>query len=116
MLYDQLKGQIDTILAAAKTAAEDKQITLKEVTVIGMEVFHGIAILATSFPESSHDERKATLLQVADQFYSSVLAPMDIPYVPAIVENTIVDPALGKVFHSVAEGMIDWVLAKVEGA
>jgi len=114
-LYDQLKGQIDQVLAAAKTAAADKQITLKEAVTIGMEVFHAVAIAASSLPGTTKDEKKAVLIKVADDFYKSVLAPIDIPGVPDFLESRLVDPLLGNVFSKVAEGVIDWILFKVEG-
>jgi len=114
-LYDDLKAQIDIVLAAAKTATADKQVTLKEAVTIGLEVFHAVAIAAKGLPNSTHDEKKAVLIQVADEFYRQVLAPIDIPGIPDFIESRFVDPAIGNVFSKMAEGVIDWILFRVEG-
>jgi len=115
-LYDDLKNQIDIVLAAAKTATADKQVTLREAVTIGLEVFSAVAIAAKALPNASHDEKKAVLIQVADEFYKQVLQPIDIPGIPDFIESRFVDPMLGNVFSKMAEGVIDWILFKAEGA
>jgi hypothetical protein len=114
-LYDELKVQIDKIIAAAKAATADKTITLKEAVAVGMEVLDAVAILVKQIPNQSHEEKKAVLIQAANDFYSAVLAPIDIPGIPDFIESRFVDPALGNIFSKVAEGVIDWILFKIEG-
>lgn len=112
-LYEQLKLQIDGLMAEIKTAVADKQITLAEAVNIGLELFETVALVAESLP-STRAEKKALLLQVADDFYLNVIAPMDIPYVPDRLES-LLDRALAGPFHKIVEGVIEFILNKVEG-
>ena len=112
-LYDDLQSEIEAIIAAAKAAAEDKKITLQEIAFLAMKVFDLVAGIAKKVP-ADKAAKKALLLQVADDFYSAIVAPLDIPGVPEWIENRFVDPKVGAIWHEIAGGLIDYVLGKGE--
>lgn len=58
-------------------------------------------------PDVPGADKKTLVLETLAKFYDDVIAPLDIPYVPGIVEKTVVDPALRKVFLELASGTID---------
>lgn len=55
-------------------------------------------------------ERKTMVLTAVDEFYQRVLAPLDIPYVPAFIENSYLDPAIGKWVHDAANALYDVIV------
>lgn len=110
-LYDELKIEIESVISAVKAAADDKKITLQEVAFLAMKVFELVAGIAAKVP-ADKAAKKALLLQVADDFYSAIIAPLDIPGVPEWLENRFVDPKVGEIWHEIAGGLIDYVLGK----
>ncbi len=83
------------------------------------EVFELLTLAAGSFvkvtealTEGVDDAaKKAAVLKACETFYQQVLAPLDIPGVPNLLESTIVDPLLGKVASVVMSGIIDGLVA-----
>lgn len=50
---------------------------------------------------------RETVLAAFDKFYDTVLAPLDIPFIPDIIELTYVDPAVRRVLRDQASGLFD---------
>ncbi len=60
--------------------------------------------------DPSHDDLKATVLAAIGKLYDDVLAPIDIPYVPNIIETRFLDPAIRSALLKQVSGMIDGLL------
>lgn len=101
-VLNQITAELDLIRA-------DGTLTFKEVVSFCVRLFQltfpilqSVAITAT--------QRKDYALAIADEFYTRVVAPLDIPYVPTFVENSFLDPLIGKVWHEAASGLYDALL------
>lgn len=102
LVLNQLTAEIDAIRA-------DGTITFKEVISFCVRLFQLVLPVLQSFP-SSAIRQKDLALEIADEFYLRVLAPLDIPYVPAFIENSFLDPAIGRLWHEAASGLYDSLL------
>lgn len=57
------------------------------------------------------DDLKATVLAAFDNLYDNVIAPIDIPYIPNIIETRFVDPLIKKALHKQVSGILDGIVA-----
>lgn len=101
-LLNQLQAQVAVI-------RQDNRITLSEaVSFIGSAIQQ--AYLIVNKYAATPTDRKDLVLMLVDEFYAKVLAPLDIPYVPSVVENTFLDPMIGKGLHYAVDGLYDVIV------
>lgn len=112
-LYDNIKGEVDKIIAHYKERIsdgfqwDDAWSLLQKATasfVYLVEAFSPISGLSGA-------EKKAAVLEAAGRAFDDLIAPLDIPYVPAILEKTIVDPGLRALWLKMLSGTIDALVA-----
>lgn len=101
-----VKGKLLALLDSAKAAVADKKLTFSEAVALVKEAIGSAIEIADQLPEAG-PERKALVLSLCDQLYTTVIAPIDIPFVPNIVVEPIVDASLGKLFHEICSGIIE---------
>ena len=101
-LLEQLRAELETIRV-------DNRVTLSEaVSFIGRAIRLGYEIVAKY--AAKEEDRKATVLMLVDEFYNRLLAPLDIPFIPGFVENSLVDPLIGKALHYGVDGLYDVIV------
>lgn len=105
-LFDKIKDKVEELIAFYKDAMQDGTLSVSEVWAMSVRGIASIVELTTVFPQYSKDQRREAVLQAAGMFYDKVIAPINIPWVPEFVENTIVDPSLRKMFLGIADGVI----------
>jgi hypothetical protein len=108
-LYDLLKQEIDKIVTLFEDAKADSDVTLSEVWNLVTEVISSLVKVAEEFGGDG-DNKKAAVLAALELFYDEVIAPLDIPYVPNIVEP-VVDRAAKRIFLQIADGVIDAIVS-----
>lgn len=95
----QLKAEVDSV-------TEDGRVTFRE--MVGFVVRASKLLYAEAKKyELDSEKTKEAVLYALDEFYTVVISPLDIPFVPSYIENSLVDPALGKWWHDAASGMYD---------
>lgn len=105
-LFEQIRGKVEDLIAFYKSAVADGDLSVSEVWAIAVRATASIVELTTAFPQYSKDQRREAILEAVGLFYDRVIAPIDIPWVPNFIENTIVDPSLRKLFLGIAEGIV----------
>ena len=105
-LAEVLDKALADLIARYREATADGKVTISEVVTIGSAAVDGFVLAAQTVAGATGAEKHAAVLAAVDQFYASVIAPLDIPRIPDFIERTIVDPALGSVLHFVADGLI----------
>lgn len=112
-LYEKVYGDFAKLLtdlqAQVAVIQQDNRITFSEaVSFIGSAIQQAYVIVSKYAAHPA--DRKELVLILVDEFYAKVLAPLDIPYVPAFAENSFLDPMLGKALHYGAEGLYDVIV------
>lgn len=119
-LFSAIRGEIDKLIAHYKQSASDG-LSLPEVFNLFSDfVASCVRIVDLFAARSSHKilgaDKKAAVLAAVGVFYDNVIAPLDIPYVPELLEKRFVDPALRSLFLRLAEGLIDTLVAMLNRA
>lgn len=93
-------------------ARSDGSITFAEAFGIFTDCVERLvsAAQSLSLPGS---EKKAAVLAAVDKLFDTLLAPIDIPYIPDLIERTVVDPALKKLALAAADGLIEFFVARL---
>lgn len=58
-------------------------------------------------------DKKTAVMAAIDKLYDTLIAPIDIPYIPELIEASVVDPALKKLVLAAADGMVEFFVAKL---
>lgn len=108
-LYDVLKEQVTVLADEYKLIIADKKVTMDEL----WKLFQLASVALVKMAEQvggTGPEKKAAVMAALDKFYDDVIAPMDIQYVPNMVEP-YVDGLLKKIALQMASGGIDALVA-----
>lgn len=104
-LYETLKEEVNVMVAAYRVATADKKVTMEELWSLFQKASFGLVRVAEQVGGTGV-EKKAAVLAALDKFYDEVIGPLDIQYVPNIVEP-YVDNMLKKLVMQMADGGID---------
>jgi hypothetical protein len=107
--YDALKQLLNVLQGEVAALADDGKVTFKEIVFVGSRLVRHTFTYVNRLTNLTFEQRKALVLHIADEFYTKVVAPLDIPGVPALIENSIVDPKLGGYWHDAVSGLFDFV-------
>lgn len=99
-------------LAAARA---DGKLTASEAFQLFVSAIERLVQAASTLPASGAD-KKAAVLAAVEKLYDEVLAPLDIPYIPNVIESTIVDPALKKLAVEFAGGIVEHFVSRLPAA
>lgn len=97
------------IIKKYKELSKDSVLSSNDVVTILVDGVGQIVKLLGQFNDLDNVSKKKLALEMVDSFYQDVIRPLDIPDVPGILENRIVDPIIGKVVHNIADGLIEGV-------
>jgi hypothetical protein len=91
---------------------DDRRVTLKEVisTTYGvlLELIHWAASLDLSGPE-----KKGKVLAALETFIDEVITPLDLPFVPNVVIEGLVDRSIKSLLMNLADSGIDQLVASL---
>lgn len=107
-LYSTVKNEIDVLIKEAKEATADKVITLSEVWTLSSHVIASFVKIADTLNADGAD-KKAVVLKAAELLYDEVIAPIDIPKIPNVIEPTF-DKFAKSLFLELVSGLIDFVV------
>lgn len=109
-LLNSVRDELNSVITHYKELSKDG-FTLAEVWDLATSAVASI-VQVIELTSNSQDkvDKKAIVMVAAGVLYDEVIAPMDIPFVPGIVENRVVDPALRVVFLKLASGAADAIL------
>jgi len=108
-VYNDFVALLNQLQAQVAVIQQDNRITLSEaVSFIGNAIQQGYVIVSKY--AATPTDRKDLVLMLIDELYVRVLAPLDIPYVPGFVENSFLDPMIGKGLHYAVDGLYDVIV------
>lgn len=109
-LYDNLKVEVDKLIAEYKAAYADQKLTLSEVWAIFQSAIQVLVKLAEEVNGAGDGEaKKEAVMAALDKFYDEVVAPIDIKIIPNVVEP-MADRFLKGLFLQLASGSIDSIV------
>lgn len=119
VLLPKLKLIMDGAALRIRNATQNNRIPLGNViAVVGDMIRDAYNNFVVQYEKQNEPvdpvAAKAVVMLMIDDFYTKVVAPLDIPYVPNLIENTFVDPAVGRVFHEVASAVYDIVVKALD--
>lgn len=106
-LYDTLADEFSRVIADAKAKAADG-ISLRDVTAIFLDVVGTFIRIAAQTKDVDGATKREAVVVACETFYREVIAPIDLPYIPNIIEGMI-DRQIEAAIRPVVEGMIDGV-------
>jgi hypothetical protein len=101
-----VKRELEGLIGKYKDYARDGLSWTEVWSLTTAAVAAFIRVADSADPDQPLDH-KAVVLEACAAFYDSVLAPIDIPKVPNLIEGSLVDPALRSLWLSAAEGVYD---------
>ena len=109
-LLDDVRTELNTVIQHYKDLSKDG-FTIVEVWDLATSAVASIAhVIEMTSDSTDAVDKKAVAMLAAEALYDNVIAPIDIPYIPNIVEKNVVDPAFRVVFLKLASGAYDAVL------
>ena len=109
MSSEDLTAKLDGVIAYYKVAAADGWTVAEVYSVITRAVATLLKLL-TAPDAVAPAELKAVVLAAFDKLYDEVMAPIDIPYVPDVIETRFVDPILKVALRDQVAGILDALL------
>lgn len=111
-LYDVVKVEIDKVIKEAKDSYADGVLSLGEVWGLGQDLVFSIMTIVEAYNATGAD-KKAAVMIAASRLYDEVLAPIDIPKIPNVIEPSF--DKFGRVlFLELISGSIDYMVKFVE--
>lgn len=107
--FDAFDAAARTVIGHYKEAARDGLSVAEVWRLVSAAVASFLKLMDTLVVLGDADKKEAAL-QFAARLYDQVIAPLDIPRVPAFIENNFVDPAIRSLFLSLAAGLVDTLL------
>jgi hypothetical protein len=101
-----VKVKLQEIVDSAKAKFADKKITLAEGWQLLQESTAAAVYVVDQLNVEGAD-KKAMVLQLAQQLYDNVIAPIDIPFVPNFGVEPIVDKVIGQMIQPILGAMIE---------
>lgn len=105
-IYTAISDRIAGFIAKYKESTADGTLSLAEIFNLTNRAIADFAVAVEVIGGAGEDKKAAVLLALGD-FYDQIIKPYNIPGVPDILENTIVDPYGRTVFISIVDGLID---------
>ena len=96
--YEQIKAEIEAMLATAREIYADGHISVKEWRRLGVEVLRAAKRIAAMVDESQVS-REQLFIDVCVSAWEDLGKPFDIPGVPDFLEDALVDPIIEKLIE-----------------
>lgn len=113
VLYDTVKVEVETLIAAIKVSIADKTLTISEVWNLAQQALFSFVKIADAL-EVDGSDKKAVVMIAAEKLYDDVIAPIDIPKIPNVVEPTF-DRFTKILYLELISGTIDFIVKFKKG-
>lgn len=112
--YDAIVEALDKLRAELTSLVENDSLSLNTLVQF---IVHAVKTLSESIRQFDLEGgfAKESVLMALDDFYTHVIAPLDIPYVPNWLEYRFVDPVVGSWWHDAASALYDAINDLVNG-
>jgi hypothetical protein len=87
--YEKIQEQAKEVLEKYSELNSDGQFSFADGLNLSLVVLGDVIRFLSDYAELDYDKRKATAIDIVNQFYAEKIAPMDIPGVPNIIEPLI---------------------------
>lgn len=105
-LYDSVTKELNALLAHYKTLAKDG-MTFAEIWELANNAINSATrIVAEAKQEFGDADMVDAILHFAEELYDQVIAPIDLPKVPNLIETRFVDPAIKYLYMQLITGAI----------
>ena len=111
-LYSVIESFVNETRAKLAEARADGKITASEAFALFADCVERLVNAASQLSVPGAD-KKAAVMDGIGKLYDAVIAPIDIPYIPEIVEASVVDPALKKLVLAAADGLVEFFVSKL---
>lgn len=101
-IQDEIAGRLSALVAAAQAKLTDGASVRDVFEILGDAISLAVRV-AQDFAEVPGPEKKAAVTQAVMAFYTAVVEPLDIPWVPDVV----VDPLLRGMVEKLVDGLIE---------
>ena len=101
----EFQDAIDSLVAHYRKITADGTVTFAEVFQYLFEAATDLVALAEQLPADGAGKKQA-VLEAVSKFIDDVLVPLDLPYVPSILEP-VVDQSLKQLLLVVADGAVE---------
>lgn len=115
LLYDSIAAFFAETKRQLEAAKADGKLSNEELWQLFYSGVKRAVQTAKDLPLAGAD-KKAAVLDAAGKLYDTVIAPIDIPYIPAILENSVVDPMLKTLYMDSLSGLIEIFVADLPAA
>jgi hypothetical protein len=106
-LADRVRERVQSVFADMSEESNLRALSAPEALREFMVDAFATIVRALQAEDGSGAEKKAAAMELAAKFYDSVLAPLEIPYVP----DSVADPLLRVMFLKMADYVIDSIVA-----
>lgn len=104
-LYAVISAEVEKVSADYAKAITDGSLSPTDAITIGYFAAQRFHQTLHNLAETTRAQRKDAWLKAVDRFSTKFTKATDIPYVPEVVENTFVDPAINQLARAMAEGL-----------
>lgn len=106
-LVDRVRERVKSVFDDMSEEASVRNLSAPEALREFMVDAFAAIVRSLQSEDATGEQKKAAAMKLAEQFYDSVLAPLDIPYVP----DSVADPLLKVVYLKMADYVIDSIVA-----
>lgn len=110
--YERIKEQYDELVAKYKELIADGKLSMQDSFTLLLMGSGAIVRFLSDYTDLDYDKRKAIGVDLISQFYADVIAPLDIPGIPNIIEPMI-DSAIQNVIPAVVGAIYDGIHALI---
>lgn len=104
--FEQISASVSALIASYKAAQSDGKVTLSEIWQLTGKAIQEIVQLTQRLTVPGA-EKKRVALEAVEQFIDDFITPLDLPYIPNLVIEPIVDNAVKQVLMTAADGLIE---------
>ncbi len=112
-LYDVVKIEIESLIAAVKEDIADKNLTLSEVWTLAQHAISSFIKIADALDANGQDKKEVVVL-AAEKLWDEVIGPYDIKKIPNVFEPTF-DKFVKSIYMELVKGAIDFIVKFKKG-
>jgi hypothetical protein len=114
---DELREELQKLIDEAKEALADKKLSWAEALSLITGAIAAFLSIARGLGNNTGDtDVREMIITAVSNFYENVIRPKDIPGLPNIIENTVVDPLLGKAIPTLVGLLYDTLTSAFDAA
>ena len=107
-LYEIVRLEVESLIAEVKLDTADKILSLSEVWTLAAHCISSFVKIADKLDVEGKD-KKQVVMEAAEKLYDEVIAPLDIPKIPNMVEPMF-DRLAKSVYLEILSGIVDFVV------